>query len=297
MEEVFVPIDPDEPIGVVALSGPTDPGRLDRGLEVLRSTGREVIEAPNLRSRRAYLAGSDEERVAGLHAVLDRGARILWAARGGYGATRILGRLPWDEMARRSVVLIGYSDLTAVLNPLAERSGVVQLHGPVVTELIDPHGDAVLRVLELLEGRLSGGVLFEIDQHQVVRPGRARGRAFGGNLSILAALAGTSWAPRNPEGLLFIEDVAEPAYRLDRLLTQLRDSGILSSVKALISGNLYKCESVETVKWRRLLVEAVPPGIPVVEGLPFGHGSDHRAFPVGAEVELDTDLGTLLWRR
>ena len=114
--------------------------------------------------------------------------------------------------------------------------------------------------------------------------------------SMLAALAGTPWAPDLRGAVVFIEEVNEPIYRLDRLLTQLRVSGMLREVKALIAGDLWGCEPGCGTRWRQLLLEAVPEHVPVVHGLPFGHGPANLAFPVGAVVELDTDGGALIWR-
>jgi muramoyltetrapeptide carboxypeptidase len=295
MHEVFTPLGSDEPIGVVALSGPVDSEKLDRGLAVLRSWGREIIEAPNLRQNSGYLAGTDTGRIEGLVDLLDRGVRVIWAARGGYGITRILDRLPWDRLADAGAMVVGYSDVTALLNPLALRTGVVQVHGPVVTSLAEWDEHDFVRVRDVLEGRFRGRRLFDLEDRVIVRSGSAGGRALGGNVTLLAALAGTPWAPDFRGSVVFLEDVNEPLYRLDRLLTQLRSSGMFEGVKALISGDLWECESGSDTRWRQLLLEAAPDGVPVVHGLPFGHGPSNLAFPVGAWVEVDTDGGALNW--
>lgn len=114
----FNPLEPGEPIGVVALSGAVDGGRLRQGLAVLEQWGHPVIGASNLEAKLDYLAGDDDQRLAGLDRVLDGGARVLVAARGGYGATRVLDRMPWQRMADEGTVFVGYSDVTAVLNPM-----------------------------------------------------------------------------------------------------------------------------------------------------------------------------------
>ena len=199
-------------------------------------------------------------------------------------------------MVEAEVMLIGYSDATALLNPLTLRGGVVQVHGPVVTELTQWDCPNFVRLRALLEGRLLDSRLFDVESSYIVRPGHAVGKALGGNLSLLATLAGTPWAPDLRGAVVFIEEVNEPLYRLDRLLTQLRISGMLNEVKALISGNLHGCGVGSDQRWRQLLLEATPDGAPVVHGLPFGHGPANLAFPVGAVVELDTDGGALIWR-
>ncbi|MCJ7756317.1 MAG: LD-carboxypeptidase, partial [Thermoanaerobaculales bacterium] len=288
MKSIWRPLEPGEPIGVVALSGPVDPVKLEAGLEVLRGWGHPVIEAVNLRAEDGYLAGSDAERLAGLDEILAAGVRWVMAARGGYGSTRLLPSVSLERLRDREVSLIGYSDLTAFLNPLAQNGGAVQIHGPMVAAgLARPHNAKRLRAL--LTGELSGGVLFRFPEGAVARSGRAAGPSLGGNLTLVTALLGTPWEPDFDGCVLFLEEVGEPLYRLDRMLTHLRGSGRLRNVKALIGGSLRGCGPVSDRSdgWRRMLVEAAPAEVPVVVGLPFGHGAANLAFPIGATVEID----------
>jgi muramoyltetrapeptide carboxypeptidase len=292
----FRPLGPEDAIGVVALSGPVDGEQLDRGLQRLRACGRRVELAPNLRHRRGYLAGTDDERLAGLDAVLDAGARTVIAARGGYGITRLLPRLPWDRLVEGRVRFVGFSDLTALLLPLVDRGGAVQIHGPMVASGLDDQRSA-RRLLDVLEGRLVGSPLFTFGAARVVRHGQAIGIAKGGNLSLLASLVGTPWQPDLRGSVVFLEDVAEPAYRLDRMLTHLRASGIFRGVKALICGTLCDCGDLDPLsrEWRELLEEVAPEIGPVVTGLEFGHGTPNLAFPIGTHVTVDTASGRVDW--
>ncbi len=278
----------------MALSGPLQAEELRLGLEVLRAWGHPVVEAENLDGNgfAGYLAGTDDERLRGLERLLDQGVRCLLAARGGYGVMRLLPRLPWDELVERKAVVVGFSDLTPVLNHLAAR-GVAQVHGPMAAAgLVEPENAA--RLHSLLVGAAGGWELFEFDETQVVVGGSVRGPLVGGNLSLMCATLGTPWELSATGAILALEDVGEPLYRLDRMLTQLRLSGRLNGVKALIYGDLQdlgnRRENVAT-----LLCEAAP-GVPIVIGLPFGHGKRNLAFPIGAEVELDTAAGRVVWR-
>lgn len=297
MSKEWTPLQPGEPIGVVALSGPIDAARLEAGLVALRAWGHPLVEASNLHRKDGYLAGDDAERLAGLEEVLDRGARWIVAARGGYGAARLLPRLPWRRLVEAGVRFIGFSDLTAIFNPLVSKGGAAQVHGPMVAAgLAGAHNSK--RLLSVLRGDMVGEVLYRFPHGSVVRGGRARGRALGGNLALLTSLLGTPWEPEFDDCVLFLEEVDEPLYRLDRMLTHLGGSGKLRNVKALIGGSLHGCRpaSQRSEVWRRLLLEAAPPDIPIVVGLPFGHGATNLAFPIGAAVELDTCALRVMWR-
>jgi len=291
----WTPLDADEPVGLVAPSGVVDPGRLDQAVGLLRSAGRKVLQAPNLSRADGYLAGSDAERVAGVEWVLDRGARVLLAARGGSGATRILGALPWSRLVDLRACFVGFSDLTAIMNALIDRGGAAQVHGPMLaTEHVSD--SAVADLLRLLSLRRGGRWRMEVPPSAVVRPGAASGPARGGNLAVMAAMVGTPFAPRLDGAVVFLEDVSEPLYRLDRMLTQLVSSGTFRGVKALVCGKLCDCPGVEpgASRWRELLAEAVPDAV-VLEGLDFGHGRGNTPFPLGVTVELDTRSGRVAW--
>jgi len=291
---VWRTLERDEPIGVVALSGPVDPDRLAAGLKALQSWGNPIELASNLRAQKSYLAGSDESRLNGLNELLDLGVRTFIAARGGFGVTRLMEHVPWTRMASSGVQFIGFSDLTALLNPLS--TSVVQVHGPMVAAGLE-HRANEERLRDLLLGRLIGECLFPIPADKVLRHGKAEGVVMGGNLSLLSTLIGTQWEPDFSDRILFLEEVSEPSYRLDRLLTHLRSSASFSGVKALIGGTLHACrphsECVE--RWSELLLEAAPEGVPVICGLPFGHGMKNMAFPVGATVEIDTRRAAVSW--
>ena len=296
MNNDWIPLQPGEPIGVVALSGPVDADKLDAGLQVLRGWGHPVIEASNLHREESYLAGRDEDRLAGLEEVVERGARVLVAARGGYGASRLLDRVDWGELSNRRICVVGFSDLTAILNPLS-RDGVLQIHGPMVASGLNSSHNT-RRLHSVLLGELKGEPLFRIPEASVVRSGAAEGQALGGNLTVLISLIGTPWEPEFDGSVLFLEEVNEPLYRLDRMLTHLRGSGRLRNVKALIGGSLRGCRpaSERANLWRRLLTEAAPPSAPVIVDLPFGHGAANLAFPIGATVEIDTNALQIIWK-
>jgi muramoyltetrapeptide carboxypeptidase len=281
-------------VGVVALSGPVPEGILRDGLQALARLGLVPVPATNLLRSERYLAGHDDERAAGVEEVLARGVKAILAARGGYGVMRVLDRLPWAALARWRGWLIGYSDLTALHAAASRRMPVATLHGPMLASLARSESNC-----RLLGGWLAGSpppAVMRFGPSRVVRAGHASGVAVGGNLSVLSALVATPWEPEFEGGVLFLEDVNEPAYRLDRLLTHLALSSRLAKVAAVVVGRMVRCGSGDrgfAQHWRRLLAEAIPPPTVIVEGLAFGHGKVNTPFPLGAEVTVDTGAGTL----
>lgn len=292
-----MPLAPGEPIGVVALSGPVvSRDRLEAGVAELEGWDRPVVLAQNLTDHCDYLAGDDATRVEGLRDVIERGARVLISVRGGYGATRILADLGIDELGRAGVCFVGFSDTTAILNAMASAGAAPQVHGPMVAAgLARPENASRLR--SVLEGKLVGGTLFRFPPRDVLRTGRVTGPAMGGNLSLITSLIGTEHEPSLDGAIVFVEDVDEPLYRLDRMLTHLRTSARLRGVKALICGSLRGCGRVaeRARAWRRMILEAVPGDATVVVNLPFGHIARNLAFPIGATVDVDTARGEIRW--
>ena len=290
------PLRPGARVGVMVPAGPCDPVEVRAGLEFLQEHGFETVPAPNLASRTSYVAGSDDERLAGVLALLDAGVDALLAARGGYGLMRLLPRIPWERLAAWKGWVVGFSDITALHAGLATRFPCATLHGPMVTSFGRDRASAELLVSWLLGH--GPRRLFDVRRARVVRSGVARGMGVGGTLSLLAALVGTPFEPDYRGAVLFLEDVGEPVYRLDRLLTQLRLSSRLARVKAVVSGRLAGCGRGEPGwrdRWRSLLLEAIPPDAVVVEGLPFGHGGANVPFPLGVEVEVNTVRGEVTW--
>lgn len=280
----------------MTLAGPVDPERVSEGLALLRDLGFEVVPSPNLDRRTGYLAGGDDERLAGLEHLLDQDIDVLIAARGGYGTARLLPRLPWGHLAAWGGWVVGFSDVTALHAALAGRFPVATLHGPMVTTLSRDHRSTAL-LMAWLRGR-APGELFDLSAATVLRHGRARGPAVGGNLSVLGALEGTPYRPSYEGAVLLVEDVGEPGYRLDRVLNQLRQTEALSRVAAVLAGELCDCGRNEPgfqTRWHELLLEAAPADVPVVAGLPFGHGTVNLPFPLGGMLDVDTRRGTVRW--
>jgi len=234
-------------------------------------------------ARRGYLAGSDAERAADWHAmVADGGVDAIFAARGGYGSGRLLPRLDADLLRRHPKAIVGHSDLTVVLNDMLQRAGVVTFHGPMVSWFAErPESTAALLAL------LAGEGPAQLETEEVWVEGEAEGMLAGGCLSLVAAMVGTPHAVETRGRLLFLEDVNEKPYRVDRMLTQLRQAGALDGVAGLLFGEMPNCFEGEEVCLREVALDLCGDlGVPIAAGLPSGHGRGLVTLPFGVRARL-----------
>ena len=280
------------PLAVAAPAGAVPPQALEAGLEVLAGLAPEstVVAGPELLERAGYLAGADQQRAErSSELLLDPEIGGVLAARGGFGCSRLLPLLDLHALAAAGGCLIGFSDLTCLLNALAG-AGLITLHGPVVTQLprLDEQSRADLAAL------LGGSPPWPATlQGTALHEGNAQGQLMGGNLTSLCHLLGTQWFPDLSGAILFIEDTGEPPYRLDRLLTQLELAGVWRAVAGVAVGGLSQ-EAQDPPELTEVVVKRLQNlGKPVITGLPFGHGPANRLLPVGALAQIDGNGGAL----
>lgn len=252
---------------------------------------------PGCSQRSGYLAGPDAQRLADLHAALaDPEVAALHAVRGGYGCMRLLDAVDTALLRAHPKLLIGYSDLTA-LHALWAREGLAALHAPMAaSDLLLPGREADCDALfTLLRGGLHAGEVLAptLEPSPLHVGGRAEGRLVGGNLSLVAALLGTPWAWDMRGALLFLEDVSEDLYRVDRLLTQLRLAGVLDAAAGIVLGSFTEAESPAALLQSLLQPLCERQRKPLLAGWPAGHGTPHRPLPLGLNAVLDADAGTL----
>lgn len=285
-------------VGVVAPSGAIEEARLGAGIAVLEELGLRVVTGEAVLARQGYLAGSDTARCADLQRMLDDpDIRGIFCARGGFGSQRLVPALDLASMRRQPKPVVGYSDATALLVALG-RAGVVGVHGPMVA--VDLARGLSGRSLAHLERVLSDpAYLWEAEVPVAIRPGRAGGRLLGGTLSVLVTTLGTPYAPDLDGAIVFLEDVHEWPYRLDRLLTQLRQSGKLDRAAGVVFGTMEACRTLDGVAAVDVVRDVFADApFPVGLGLPAGHSAapadvENLALPLGVEVELDVDGGRL----
>jgi muramoyltetrapeptide carboxypeptidase len=271
-----------------------------RAAERVLGWGWEPRVGTHAAGRRGYFAASDGERAADLNAAIrDPGIAAIWCLRGGYGTMRILDAVDWDGWCARPVPLIGFSDNTALHLALRRRS-VVSLHGPHAAAVDLPLFAKELLLRLLTRDEAVGTLPFPSGGHpraETVRGGCAEGPLVGGNLALLAATLGTPYAVRAEGAILFMEEVGESAYRVDRLLTQLQLAGVLGVVAGVAVGAFTEVPgegSAGTPPVAEVIAERLDGlGVPVALGFPFGHVAQSWTLPMGVRARLDADAGTL----
>lgn len=269
-------LEPGARVGVFAPSGAFDPERLAGGMALARSWGLELVEAPNLRARHRYLAGTDAQRLADLQWALSApDLDACWMARGGYGITRLLDRVDWGAVADRP--MIGFSDGTALLVALRQRAGVAGVHGPVLHSLADLTSRSSQEALRSL---LFGGTPADLGGEGDA----VEGPLVGGNLCVLADLCGTPDQLDASGCALLLEDIGEPAYKLDRMLRHLLRAGVFEGVTGVVVGQLTSCRAPEGADYtaQDVVLEALRElGVPLRWDARVGHGRLNRAFVYG----------------
>ena len=284
-------------VAIIAPAGPVEADRLALVPALYQSFGLQARIYSGCHQRNGYLAGSDDIRLADLHAALaDPDIAAIHCVRGGYGCMRLLDRIDRGLVQRAAKLLIGYSDITA-LHALWAREGLPSLHAPMAGSDLLPVGrapghdadrDALFTALR--EGLRAGDVLDaqpSTDTAALRNEGHAEGVLVGGNLSLVAAILGTPWAWSMQGAVLFMEDINEERYRLDRLLTQLRLAGVFDVVAGVVLGGFDESASPLELLQELLLPHCRRRGIPLLGGWPAGHGTPNRPLPLGVRVRLD----------
>ena len=296
----------DSRIGLVAPAGPLlERDDLTRAQELCRALGYQPVLGKNTHRRLGYLAGTDEERITDLNSALrDSSIDAIWCIRGGYGSLRLLDQVDYAAMADRPKALIGFSDATALLNAIHRLTGVVTFHGPVarsgMTAFSRLHWERVLTSAEPA-GRLSRlpsppDILVSPDSRIVsLCGGVAEGPLAGGNLTLLQCLIGTPYFPELAGAILFLEDVGEDLYRVDRMLAHLRLLGALRRLAGVLVGRfteLKRSGGDGALGFDEVLASYFEPlDIPVAYGFPVGHIESQWTLPIGVRARLDADRG------
>lgn len=299
---------PGDTVGLIEPAGFTDDlFDLDLVKETVAAMGLKPKPGRHLAQRQGYLAGKDADRAADVNAMFaDPEVRAVFAVRGGWGCARILPYLDFATIRANPKLLVGFSDITALHLAFAARAGFPTIHGPNAASgwprfswdafrAIAFDGATPLLVNPVAhEDRLvqrSGRI-------RTFRGGKAAGRLLGGNLTVLAALVGTPWMPAFDGAILFLEDVGEAPYRIDRMLTQLSLAGLLGKVAGVVFGQCTNCAASDASYGGFTVSEVLqqhlePLGVPAFQGAAIGHVASQFSLPVGVRAEIDADLGSI----
>lgn len=280
---------------------------IEIALEVTRALGLEPRLGAHLRDRHGYLAGRDEDRARDINELFaDPEVKAVLAVQGGWGCARVLPHLDWGAIRAHPKVLAGYSDITALHCGVHARTGLVTFHAPTMLSSWPPFSvDHFRRVVFEGEAALMVNPPPERDESlvnrqtrtRVISPGRARGRLVGGNLTVLSALVGSPYVPSLDGAILFLEDIHEQIYRVDRMLTQLELASLLDRIRGFVFGTCRDCDPGEgygSLTLEEVLDEHVRPhSVPAFQGAMIGHQARQFTVPVGVSAEVDADAGTL----
>ncbi|MSU65111.1 MAG: LD-carboxypeptidase [Opitutus sp.] len=291
---------------VLPASAHWDPTPIDILLDSLAALGLKGKLGKHVSDRRGYLAGRDEDRAADLNAMFaDPEVAAIHCIRGGWGVARLLPLLDWATIAKFPKIVLGFSDITALLLALQAKTGLVAFHGPNGNSAWNAFNvDWMKRVLwngeaaTFANRKETADSLVPVkNRTRTVTPGKGRGRLLGGNLTVLTTIIGSGYLPNFQDCILFFEDVDEEPYSLDRMFTQLKLAGILGQAKGVVWGTCEKClpgAGFGSLTIPDILDDHLKPlGVPVFSGAMIGHVERQFTLPLGVQVELDADAATL----
>lgn len=293
------PLKEGDTIGLVAPAGPLiETDNYSAGIRVLEKQGFKVKYSRQLLCNSGYLAGSDQERAADFNRLwADPGIKAIMAARGGYGCLRLLDLIDMDLIGKTPKLLIGFSDITVLLTAIPQKTGLVTYHGPVITTLAGIDKNSLVSFFNTLHGNSSSGITQPAGL-QVLKDGKAKGILYGGNLTTLVHMLATPYEIPWHETILFLEDVGEPPYRLDRFLTHLSAAQRLTRIKGLILGTFSSNDRQENGAMQGAVQQRITEllkgyDIPVLANFPVGHSRRNLTLPIGAAAAIDTSDGSL----
>ncbi|MCW5937002.1 MAG: LD-carboxypeptidase [Fimbriimonadaceae bacterium] len=293
-------LEPGAHIRVVSPASSIEPAKIEKGVAVLEAEGYRVTLGANVFERDGYLAGTDGARAADLQdAFADPGVDCVFCSRGGYGCARLLPLLDLDRMAASGKLLVGFSDVTA-LHTALNRRGLPTLYGPMLLTLGSDRAPWVTQSL-LRAMRGEDSIVTEAPAGKTLVPGRAQGVVTGGCVCLIASSLATPEAIETEGKILLLEDVDEPAHRVDSMLTQLRNGGFLQRAAGIVVGEMTGTDDqpkdgIGHWDWRRIVQDRVGDlGVPAVFDFPFGHAMHILTLPLGVPATLDAEKGTLLY--
>lgn len=292
----FFPIKPNACLGLFAPAGPISEEKITPAIDLLSEMGFRVKTSPNLFGKSGYLSGTIQERLSDINFLLDDSeVAVLFAARGGVGSSQLLPDINYSKWKDSSKLLIGFSDVSALQWSLWGATRLPFISGMTLTSQFRRENPHLNLFTEILLGKKTSLAAHDLsaDSLRVLRNGEANGILIGGTLSILNTLLGTPFFPDFESIVLFIEDINEPLYKIERNLVQLKLAGVLDKVAGLILGR-FKDQENDLEIWSTV-EQLFPPPVPVISGFPYGHFPQSCALPGGIPAYLQTDPFEIHW--
>lgn len=286
-------------IGLVAPGFAIEQEALYLALDTLQKMGFKTYHTDRIKGNYGYFSDTDEERAKDVNEMFaNPDIDAILCARGGYGCTRILDLLDYDSITNNPKALIGFSDITALINTIYKKTGLIGFHGPVGKTLDDEYSQVYFKKV-LMEPQqilpIKNAILKDPKQYRnseyyryTITPGVGQGELVGGSLTLVAAMIGTPYEIDFTDKLVLLEDVEEAPYRIDRMLTQLADVESFTKAKGIIFGVCKGCDrkrTTENFTLREVIMDRVSPlGIPAAYGMSFGHIPQNSTLPIGIEA-------------
>jgi muramoyltetrapeptide carboxypeptidase len=283
-------LSPGDKIALAAPARFVEKSELENGIKLIRSKGYEVVEGKNLFEKDNQFAGTDFQRVEDFQSFIDHPeVKAIFCVRGGYGSARIVNCLNWNNFIHNPKWIVGFSDIT-VFHSQLQRLGVESLHGSMIFSLSHERPDiqSFNEIFEILSGN---SPIYEIPPHPLNKPGTAKGILVGGNLSVLYSLRGTPFDLDTRDKILFIEDIDEYLYHIDRIMINLKLGGIFNTLRGVIVGQMTNMKDNQ-IPFGKNAYEIIEEyvrnqGIPVIFGFPAGHESPNRPLILGREIIME----------
>jgi muramoyltetrapeptide carboxypeptidase len=292
-------------IGLITPASPISEEKFRKAIQNIENLGFKYKTGNHIFDKYGYLAGSDNDRINDLHMMFsDSEIDAIWCIRGGYGTTRIIDALDYNLIKNNPKIFIGFSDITAIHLAIMKKTGLITFHGPVAASEFTDYTTKCFVDLFLNDEKAIENYVPDINnESEIYKPqsivsGKMEGRLVGGNLTLLASLAGTPYQLNPENNIVFIEDIDERPYRIDRMLTQLLKTTNLSKASGILLGVFEGCEAKEEDKYSLKILETLKDrlgdlGIPVFYGFSFGHIDNNCTIPVGCKAMFDTETQKL----
>lgn len=288
---------PGDTLGLVAPASPIyEESVFEEMLVNLEGLGFPLKLGKHVRDQHGYLAGTDEQRASDLMNMFqDDSVDAIMCIRGGWGCNRILPLLDYEVIKNNPKLLVGFSDITSLHMALYSQSDLISFHGPVGKSVWTDFTKQAFQNITQNGEKTEFSIPAEFDDSFVVQPGKAKGRLFGGNLSVLSSMVGSEYLPSFEGAILFLEDIGESVYRIDRMITQLKLAGILDQIHGFVFGKCTDCSAgANSLTMQQVLEDHIKPlGIPAFYGAMISHEDNNITLPVGMEAEIDADRRTI----